>query len=139
MLGVGSNDSRPRAPRVAILGAGPIGLEAALAVAERGWDFIVFERADGPAGNVRDWGHVRLFTPWDMNVSERMRRALPRAPAGSSLPTGAELAERLIDPLAATPALAARIRTGTRVEAVAREGLLKHEEIASAERSTRAF
>jgi hypothetical protein len=125
--------------RVAIIGAGPIGIEAALAAWESGYEFIVYEAADRPSAHVRDWGHVRLFTPWDMNVSERMRRALPRAPAGSSLPTGAELAERLIDPLAATPALAARIRTGTRVEAVAREGLLKHEEIASAERSARAF
>jgi NADPH-dependent 2,4-dienoyl-CoA reductase/sulfur reductase-like enzyme len=33
-------------PRVAILGAGPIGLEAALAAAERRWPFTVYERAD---------------------------------------------------------------------------------------------
>src|SRR3954447_15459909 len=55
-------------PRVAILGAGPVGLEAALAVAERGWAFTVYEGASRPGGNVREWGHVRLFTPWDMNV-----------------------------------------------------------------------
>src|SRR4051794_209358 len=86
-----------RHPRVAILGAGPGGLEAARPAAERGWAFTVFEAADRPGGNVRDWGHVRLFTPWDMNVSDRMRRALPEAPAGPGLPTGAELAERLLD------------------------------------------
>ena len=118
--------------RVAILGAGPIGLEAALAAHERGYEFTVYEAADEPGAHVRDWGHVRLFTPWDMNVSEGMRRALPDAPAGSALPTGIELAEQLIDPLAALPGLAPRIRLGTRVDAVAREGLLKHEEIASA-------
>jgi len=33
-------------PRVAILGAGPIGLEAALAAAEGRWPFTVYERAD---------------------------------------------------------------------------------------------
>ena len=75
-------------PHVAVLGAGPIGLEAALAVAERGWPFTVYEAAPHIAAHVRDWGHVRLFTPWDMNVSERMRRALPDAPTGSGLPTG---------------------------------------------------
>jgi hypothetical protein len=126
-------------PRVAILGAGPVGLEAALAAAERGWAFTVYEGAERAGGNVRDWGHVRLFTPWDMNVSERMRRALPGAPAGPDLPTGAEFAERLLDPIAGLPALAPNVRLGARVDAVAREGLLKHEEIASAERGARRF
>src|SRR3954454_12062382 len=128
-----------RSPRVAILGAGPIGLEAALAAAERGWAFTVFESAGRAGGNVRDWGHVRLFTPWEMNVSERMRQVLPDAPGGRSLPTGAELAGRLLDPLAELPQLATNIRLGTRVDAVAREGLLKHEEIASARRGAHRF
>jgi NADPH-dependent 2,4-dienoyl-CoA reductase/sulfur reductase-like enzyme len=126
-------------PRVAILGAGPVGLEAALAVAERGWAFTVYEEAERPGGNVRDWGHVRLFTPWDMNVSARMRRALPDAPAGAELPTGTELAEQLLDPLADLPAIAPNLRLGARVDAVAREGLLKHEAIASPERGARSF
>src|SRR5256714_6820233 len=126
-------------PRVAILGAGPIRLEAALAADERGCEFTVYEAGDEPGAHVRDWGHVRLFTPWDMNVSERMSRALPEAPAGSGLPTGIEFAKQVIDPLAELPALAPRIRYGTRVDAVAREGLLKHEEIASAERGARRF
>ena len=125
--------------RLAIVGAGPIGLETALAAADRGWEFTVYEAADRPGGNVRDWGHARLFTPWDMNVSERMRAALPDAPSGSVLPTGAELAEQLLDRLASLPALEPRLRLGTRVEAVAREGLLKHEEIASAARGAHRF
>jgi thioredoxin reductase len=125
--------------RIAILGGGPVGLEAALAAAERGWDFAVYEAAERPGGNVCEWGHVRLFTPWDMNVSERARAALGGAPSGSGLPTGAELAERLLDPLAALPAVKPRLRLGTRVEAVAREGLLKHEAIASPERGARRF
>jgi hypothetical protein len=127
------------APHVAVLGAGPVGLEAALAAAERGWEHTVYEATDRAGGNVRAWGHVRLFTPWEMNVSERMRAALPDAPAGADLPTGTELAERLLEPLAALPALAGRVRLGTRVEAVAREGLLKHEAIASPERGKRRF
>ncbi|MEA2478870.1 MAG: hypothetical protein QOJ07_792, partial [Thermoleophilaceae bacterium] len=129
-------------PHVAILGAGPIGLEAALAVAERRWPFTVYEAAPTVAGHVREWGHVRLFTPWEMNVSGRMRAALGQeVPAASSgpLPTGDELADRVYEPVAALPALAGRVRLGARVLAVAREGLLKHEEIASAERGRRSF
>jgi glycine/D-amino acid oxidase-like deaminating enzyme len=131
--------SNPEHPRVAIIGAGPIGLEAALAAAERGFEFTVYEASGRPGGNVRDWGHVRLFTPWEMNVSDRMRGALAGAPAGSQLPTGAGLAEQLLEPLAELPAVAPRMRLGTRVDAVAREGLLKHEAIASPERGARRF
>src|SRR3954467_10317437 len=70
-------------PRLAILGAGPIGLEAALAAAERGWEFTVYEAGRSVGANVRDWGHVRLFTPWELNVSPRARRALRGASRGS--------------------------------------------------------
>ncbi len=126
--------------RVAILGAGPIGLEAALAAAERGLDFTIFEAADDIGGHVRRWGHVRTFTPWDLTVSERARRALGEgAPEGAGLPTGAELADRLLAPLARLPALRGRLQLGTRVVAVGRDGLLKHEAIGAPERARRRF
>lgn len=125
---------------VAILGAGPIGLEAALAAAERGMDFTVFEASGAVGGHVRRWGHVRTFTPWDMNVSARARRALGEAaPSGEALPTGDELAAGLLEPLAALPALRGRLRVGTRVAAIGREGLLKHEAIGAPERAERKF
>lgn len=122
--------------RVAIVGAGPIGLEAALAATESGMHATVYERADRPGGHVRRWGHVSLFTPWDWAVSPRMRCALgERSPAGPGLPTGAELASELLDPLAAR----LDVRTGVEVVGVARRGLLKHEQIASDERANRPF
>ena len=128
-------------PSLAILGAGPIGLEAALAAAERGWRFTVYEAAPTPGGHVRDWGHVRLFTPWSMAVSDRVRAALgDSAPEGAALPTGHELADRVLDPVAALPRIAPRLRLGNRVLAVGREGLLKHEAIGAVpERSERPF
>jgi hypothetical protein len=125
--------------RIAILGAGPIGLEAALAAAGRGDDFTVFEAAPAVGGHVRRWGHVRTFTPWDMTVSPRMRAALPDAPRGDALPTGDDIARELLEPVAALPALRGRIRCATRVLAIGREGLLKHEAIGAARRARRPF
>ena len=125
---------------IAIIGAGPIGLEAGLAAAERGARFTIFEAADRPGGYVREWGHVRTFTPWSMSVSQRAGEALGEAaPGGEELPSGAELAEQLIEPLAASPALAGHIQLGARVSDVGREGLLKHEEIGTDERASRPF
>jgi thioredoxin reductase len=130
-------------PRIAILGAGPTGLEAALAAAEGGFPFTLYEAAPAVAGNVRSWAHVQLFTPWEMNVSPRMRRHLEAAggevPGGPECPTGRDLAARLLEPLAALPAIAPNLKLGTLVLSVGREGLLKHEEIATAERARRPF
>lgn len=128
-------------PRIAILGAGPIGLEAALAAARRGDDFTVYEAAATVGGHVRRWGHVRTFTPWSMSVSPRMRAAVPQAPdsATGPPPTGTELADELLEPVAARPELAGRIRLSTRVLAVGREGLLKHEAIGDPRRAARPF
>ena len=131
------------AGRVAIIGAGPTGLDAALACRERGLLPTVYEASPRPAAAIRDWGHVRMFTPWEMNVSSRMRRALATAgepvPAGDGLPTGHELADRLLDPVARLPELAPRLRLRTAVKAVGRRGLTKDEEIGTAERARRPF
>ncbi|MEU7314208.1 NAD(P)-binding domain-containing protein [Streptomyces sp. NPDC007083] len=124
---------------VAILGAGPVGLDAALACADAGWPFTVYEAADTTAAHVRAWGHVRLFTPWDLNVSRRMRAHLPSAPTGDDCPTGTDLATQLLGPVASLPALEGRIRYSTRVAAIARTGLLKHEEIGTGTRAAAPF
>jgi hypothetical protein len=130
--------STPR--RIVVLGAGPIGLDAALAAVRSGNDVTVLEQDTTVGGHVRRWGHVRMFTSWDWNVSDRARAALGAdAPAGPGLPTGEELATCLLDRVAALPELAGRVRTGARVLAVGREGLLKHEEIGSAARAARPF
>ena len=127
-------------PSIAILGAGPTGLEAALAAAERGLPYRLYDASPRVAGYVRAWGHVRVFTPWDMNVSERARAVLGEAaPAGDAVPTGDELADRLYEPLAASSAVAPNLRLGTRVVAVSREGLLKSDEIGTGRRAERPF
>jgi len=120
--------------QLAVLGAGPTGLEAALAGVERGWAVTVYEQAPHVAGYVRAWGHVRLFTPWSMDVSPRAAAAVG-APEGQRCPTGDELAAHLERVAALLP----DVRLGTRVVSVAREGLLKNEEIGTAERGSRPF
>jgi hypothetical protein len=133
----------PNRPHIAIIGSGPVGLEAALGALEGGFPFTLFEAHDAVAGHVRSWGHVRLFTPWSMNVSPRMRRHLERsgaaAPSGSDCPTGDELVQTLLQPLSEHADIAPRIRLGTRVVAIGREGLLKHEEIATPARASAGF
>jgi len=131
-------------PRVAILGSGPTGLDAALAAADLGWPFTIYEAADRPAAHVRQWGHARLFTPWSLNVSPRMARRLEAAgvdvpDADDACPTGDELCDRLLDPVAELPEVAAALRLDRRVLSVGRRGLLKHEEIATAERGAQPF
>ena len=119
---------------LAVLGAGPTGLEAALVGVQRGWDVTVYEQAPQVAAHVRDWGHVRMFTPWAMNVSPRAA-ALVGVPDGTGCPTGDEYAAHLGRVAAHLP----DVRLGTQVLQVAREGLLKNEEIGTAARGARPF
>lgn len=125
--------------RIAILGAGPVGLEAALHAAEWGADVRVLEERD-VAANVEAWGHVRLFSPFGMNHTDLGRRTL--VARGLELPdedaclTGREYRARYLLPLAESPPLAGRIETGVRVVQVSREGLLKNDSIGDG--STRA-
>ena len=96
----------------------------------------MYEAAPQVAGNVRAWGHVRLFTPWAKNVSPRAAAALDLQPSGDICPTGHEYADHL-ERVAAL--LGERVRTSTRVEMLARQGLLKSEEIASQRRAGQPF
>ena len=121
-------------PRLAVIGAGPIGLEAALAASDAGFDVRVYE-----AGRVGEqlarFGDVPLFTPFGMNATEstraRLRRSGVALPSQDAILTAREFAERCLEPIAALPELRSRVRTSTRVAGVAREGLFKPEAIAS--------
>jgi thioredoxin reductase len=112
---------------VAIVGAGPVGLAAAANLVERGLDFVIYEAGDDIASSIRKWGHTRLFSPWKLVVDPASRRLLEATgwelPSPESLPTGAELVERYLEPLAALEPIASRIRTGVTVDAVTRQGM----------------
>lgn len=112
---------------VVIIGAGPVGLAAAAHLIGRGIAPLVLERGAGPAAHVRAWGHVRLFSPWRYCVDEAARALLEptgwRAPDPEHHPTGRELVEGYLAPLAAVPALREVLRCGVDVLAVSRQGL----------------
>jgi thioredoxin reductase len=118
--------SSPQLP-VVVIGAGPVGLAAAAHLTERGIPFVVLEAGAGPATAVRDWAHVRIFSPWQVNVDAAARRLLEAggwvAPPRDGLPTGGELVGRYLALLAALPRISPHVRYGRRVEAVARDGV----------------
>lgn len=114
---------------VAIIGAGPVGLAAAAHVLERGMRPIVLEAGDRIGHAVRQWGHVQLFSPWEYNIDRAAERLLRptgwNSPDPQQYPTGAELVERYLEPLATRTALAGHIRTSSRVTDVSRVGFDK--------------
>lgn len=123
---VAANDRLAALP-VAIIGAGPIGLAAAAHLVERGMDFVVFEAGEDVAASVRAWGHTRLFSPWKHLVDPASRRLLEehgwQLPDPDRAPTGAELVEKYVAPLAEVNEIASRIRLGVEVIGVTREGM----------------
>ena len=125
---------------VAVIGGGPVGLAAAAHLLACGLPVKLYEAGPAVGFNVRDWGHVRVFTPWRYCVDEAAIVLLKghgwRAPAADHYPTGAELVSAYLEPLAATPELAAVIETNARVTAISRQGLDK---VVSHGRETRPF
>ena len=114
---------------VAIIGAGPVGLAAAAHVLERGMTPIVLEAGRDVGHSVRQWGHVQLFSPWEYNVDRAAERLLAstgwNSPEPDQYPTGAELVERYLEPLATKTALAEHIHTSSRVTDISRVGFDK--------------
>jgi hypothetical protein len=125
---------------VVVIGAGPVGLAAAAHLAERGIAFTVLEAGDGPAATVRQWAHIRIFSPWRFTIDAATARLLAAAgwvrPDDDILPTGAQLAADYLQPFADLPAIKSQIRYGARVIAVTRSGL---DRVRTAGRDTTPF
>ena len=118
--------------RIAILGAGPIGLEAALYARYLGYEVDIYERGRA-AEHVLRWGHVRMFSPFEMNRSPLGLAALRaqdpnwQAPPDDALLTGREFAEQYLIPLAQSDLLVDGLHLQTEVLSIGRDGLLKGE------------
>jgi thioredoxin reductase len=127
--------------RLVVIGAGPIGLEAALAAAERNYSVRVFER--GEAGDaVRRWGHVKMFSPFGMNVSlrgiERLKKDGETLPDADEILTGTEFVAHYLAPLADSLG-SETVHTNAEVVAIGRCELLKHEKIGDLSRRDTPF
>ena len=135
-----STSASPR--RVAILGAGPIGLEAAHALTIAGFEVDIYER--GEIGqSVRDWGHVQLFSSWALNMSSLGRMALTdqgtELPLETDYPTGQAYVDHYLTPLAQHPRLQGRVHLSTTVLQVGRHRVLKTEQSSSENRREQPF
>lgn len=126
-----------------VLGAGPVGVEAALHAALRGWDVRVLE-AGRPAEHLLAWGHVRMFSPWEMNCSTvglEVLEAQGESPFvdPGRCPIGRELARNYVVPLTKTPFLRGRVLAGCRVLGVSRDRTLKGDLVGDPVRGLRPF
>lgn len=109
---------------VVVIGAGPVGLAAAAHLIERGLEPLVLEAGPSAGTAVREWAHVRLFSPWAEVTAPAAEKLLAPTgwvrPDGAVYPTGADWAEQYLQPLG--DILGDKIRYGTRVTGVARAG-----------------
>jgi len=109
-----------------IIGAGPIGLEAAIRLSASGFETVVHER-DTVAANVKRWGHVELFSPFVMNSSRAGREAVGAdRPDDEALLSGEAFATRYLQPLARSVARQAVIHEHSAVVSISREATWKH-------------
>ena len=117
------------AKTIAIIGAGPVGLAAAAHVLERGLSPVVLEAGPEAGHAVRHWRHVQLFSPWAYNIDQAAARLLAptgwNSPDPQAYPTGGELIDRYLTPLATRTPLREVIKTSSRVTAISRAGFDK--------------
>ena len=130
--------------RIAIVGAGPIGLEAALYARFLGYDVDIYEQG-AICQHVRRWQNVALFTPFGMNCSTLGLAALAaqdpdyRPMRNDQIITGREWIEQYLLPLSQTDLIADHVHAKTKVVAIGRQNLLKTEAVGSEERNERGF
>ncbi|MFD6906354.1 NAD(P)-binding domain-containing protein [Streptomyces sp. NPDC060077] len=109
---------------VVVIGAGPAGLAAAAHLVDRGIEPLVLEAGPAAGAAVREWAHVRLFSPWGEIVDPAAEKLL--APTGwtrpdpAAYPSGGDWADLYLRPLA--DALGDRVRCRVRVTGVSRAG-----------------
>lgn len=131
-------------PTIAIIGAGPIGIEAALYARYLGYPVTVFEQ-ENICSNVLAWEHITLFTPFEMNSSSLGLSALanqtgePPQLRRGDLHTGKEWVDKYLMPLAKSDLLCDCFRTMTTVLSVSRDGQLPTENFGKPERDETRF
>jgi len=111
---------------VAIIGAGPMGLVAAAHLLARGITPLIFEAGPEAGSSIEEWAHVKMFSPWRFNVDKEAAKLLLAdgwtPPPENEYPTGRELLDRFVRPLADLEQIKRHLQLNTRVLAVTRVG-----------------
>lgn len=114
---------------VAIIGGGPVGLAAATQLVDKGEPFIILETGSQVGDSVLEWGHVRMFSPWEYNMDRTAVTLLSKhkwdAPNPDDIPTGKDLVEKYLQPLAALPEISPYIHLNSRVISVGKKDIDK--------------
>lgn len=110
---------------VVVIGAGPVGLAAAAHLRARGLTPLVLEAGNCVGAGMLRWAHVRMFSPWEFAIDPVASTLLAKhgwaAPDASQFPTGGDVVERYLRPLAATPEIRPHIHLNARVVAVSKQ------------------
>ncbi|MDQ8737173.1 NAD(P)-binding domain-containing protein [Paenibacillus sp. LHD-38] len=114
---------------VAIIGGGPVALAAAAQLTKRKIPFVLLEQGTSVGASVLEWGHIRMFSPWEFNIDSAASELLTEtgwiAPPKEELPTGKQLFDQYLYPLSELSKLKTNIRTEARVVAIHRQGFDK--------------
>jgi thioredoxin reductase len=114
---------------IAIIGGGPIGLAAAAQLLTKGERFILFESGETVGASILEWGHVKMFSPWQYNIDQAANLLLKQtgwiSPNIDDIPTGNELVKEYLLPLSKLPEMSENIVLNARVVGVVRKGLDK--------------
>lgn len=109
---------------VAIIGGGPVGLSAVAHLLERGETPLLLEAGDSIGANLREWSHVRMFSPWRYVVDSASVRLLEKngwhMPPAEDLPTGGDLREKYLIPFTNLSQVKPYIHLNARVVAISR-------------------
>lgn len=115
--------------KIAIIGAGPIGLAAAAHLVEKEIPFTVFEMGSSIGNNIASWSHVKLFSPWQYNLDKAAVRLLAqtdwKSPDLEALHTGKDFLESYLNPLAELSSIKPNIQLNAKVVAITRRGIDK--------------
>lgn len=129
---------------VAIIGAGPIGIEAALYARFLGYDVLLFDQGK-VAGNVLKWGHIKMLTPFKDNSSSLGLRALLaqdenfKPPAADDFLTGHQYATQYLVPLAKTDLIYDGVHVHSRIVSISRVQTQREDEVPGDERAGDEF
>lgn len=125
---------------IAIIGGGPIGLATAAHLLSKGEKFVLFELGDTVGSSILEWGHVRMFSPWEYNIDKIAKVLLEKtdwiSPHPNDIPNGKELVNEYLIPLSQIPEIQENLVINAKVVGVAKKGLDK---LKTSDREDRPF